>query len=163
MTREEYQLICDQLARKAIQYGAQKIGDEVIESVEELNARASHWIDVFLDEYLPDIDTDVLLDVTSHTDAFEKSAGRAAPSRTVAAFHAFQADVWDAINRMEETAGPADEQTVARGMLSRYSSPKVAIEMAHWHAMDHAEGSEGRSRWQRVKETIARLSKKGGQ
>jgi hypothetical protein len=38
VTREEYQLICDQLARKAIQYGAQKIGDEVIESVEELNA-----------------------------------------------------------------------------------------------------------------------------
>jgi hypothetical protein len=60
-----------------------------------------HWIDVFLDERLPDIDADVLLEVTSRADAFEKSAGRSAPSRDIAASHAFQADIWAAINQTE--------------------------------------------------------------
>jgi hypothetical protein len=69
-----------------------------------LDAQREHWIDVFLDEHLPDIDADTLLDVTSHADAFEKSAGRPAPDRATAAFHAYQADVWDAINRDEQTA-----------------------------------------------------------
>jgi hypothetical protein len=62
-----------------------------------LDAQREHWIDVFLDEYLPDIDPVVLLAVTTHADAYEKSAGHQAPRSEVAAFHAFQADVWDAI------------------------------------------------------------------
>jgi hypothetical protein len=49
---------------------------------------------------------------------------------------------------------------IARGMLRRYSSARVAMEMAHWHAMDHAEGSASRARWLRVMGTIERLSKK---
>ena len=51
-------------------------------------------------------------------------------------------------------------EEIARGMLSRYSSARVAMEMAHWHAMDHAEGSPSRARWLRVRETIDRLSRK---
>jgi hypothetical protein len=101
VTREEYQRICERLARKAIRYGAQMLADEVIESDDDLNARAEHWINVYLDECLPDIDADALLEVTTRADAFEKSAGHPAPSRAVAALHAFQADVWDAINRTE--------------------------------------------------------------
>ena len=122
VTSEEYRRICDRLARKAIAYAARRAEDENPGNVTD---ECEHWIDVFLDEHLPKINADVLLDVTIRADAFEKSAGRPAPSREVAAFHAFQADVWDAINRMEETADPADEETAARGMLSRYSSPKV--------------------------------------
>jgi hypothetical protein len=68
---------------------------------------------------------------------------------------AFRADVWNAINRMEAV----EEETIARGMLSRYKTPQIAMEMAHWHAMDHAEGSDGRARWQRVRGLIERLSK----
>ena len=51
-------------------------------------------------------------------------------------------------------------EEIARGMLGRYSSAKVAMEMAHWHAMDHADGSPSRARWLRVRETIGRLSRK---
>jgi hypothetical protein len=51
-------------------------------------------------------------------------------------------------------------EEIARGMLGRYSSARVAMEMAHWHAMDHAEGSPSRARWLRVRETIDRLSRK---
>jgi len=135
-------------------------------AVAALEAQCEHWIDVFLDEHLPDIDPETLLAVTAHADAFEKSAGRPAPSCEIAALHAFQADVWDAIHRMEETAipaaeetaAPAEEATVARGMLHRYRSAEVAMEMAHWHAMDHAEGSARRARWLRVREMIGRLS-----
>jgi len=161
VTPEEYQRVCDDLARKAIRYAAAMVAiDE--ELTDDLDGQCAHWIDVFLDEYLPYIDADVLFEVTRNKDVFEKNVSCCAmpncgtPSRDVAAFHAFQADVWDAINRMEETAGPGEEETIARGMLS-YSSAKVAMEMAHWHAMDHAEGSAGRARWQRVREAIARL------
>lgn len=156
MTQEEYGRICDRLARKAIRYAAEKVADEALS---DLDSQCEHWIDVYLDEHLPKIDTDALLDVTSHAGAFEKSAGRPPPSREIAAFHALQADVWDAINRMETTAKPGEEETVARGMLSRYKSAKVAMEMAHWHAMDHAPETEHRARWLRVKEAIARLKK----
>ncbi len=194
MTIEEYRQICNRLARKAVRFAAEKIGDEAVASTDvacpkceravgavcafttsgqdapegfvhnerasaALDAQVEHWIDVFLDDHLPDIDPDGLLSVTSHADAFEKSAGHAAPSREIAAVHAFQADVWDAINRMEMTAKPNEEETVARGMLRRYSAATVAMEMAHWHAMDHAEGSAGRARWQRVRGLIERLSK----
>ena len=157
MTREEYGRICDQLAREAIRYAAERAADE--ESTDDLDGQCEHWIDVFLDERLPDIDPEVLLAVTAHADAYEKSAGHPAPSREVAAVHAFQAGIWGAIHRMEEAADPAEEATVARGMLSRYRSAAIAMEMAHWHAMDHAEGSAHRARWQRVHETIGRLSK----
>jgi len=97
VTSDEYQRICDRLACKAIHYAAAKVADE--EPTDDLDAQCEHWIDVYLDEHLPDIDTDVLLSVTRRADAFEKSAGRLAPSRDVAAVHAFQADVWGAINR----------------------------------------------------------------
>ncbi len=139
------------------------------------DARCEHWIDVFLDEHLPDVDPDVLLAVTRHADAYEKIGngfidsylaatgyafvGQPAPSAAVTALHAFQADVWDAINRMESTADPSDEETVARGMLKRYRTSAIAMEMAHWHAMDHAADTEGRARWLRVRSLIERLSK----
>lgn len=155
MTSEEYQRICDRLARKAIRYAAEKVADE--EPSDDLEAQCEHWIDVYLDEHLPNIDADALLEVTTRANTFQQITGYPPSSRELAAFHAFQADVWDAINRMEKTADPAEEETVARGMLNRYSSPKVAMEMAHCHAMDHGPESELRARWLRVKETIGRL------
>jgi hypothetical protein len=136
VTIEEYQQICDRLARKALRYADENVGHEAVASdnvscpkcerpagtpckfpvwapnsdhdapkgfvhneraVAALDAQREHWIDVFLDEYLPDIDPVVLLAVTTHADAYEKSAGHQAPRSEVAAFHAFQADVWDAI------------------------------------------------------------------
>jgi len=124
-----------------------------------LEAQCTHWIDVFLDEHLPVIDPETLLAVTAHADAYEKGTQHAPPSREIAAAHALQADVWDAIHRMETTAEPGEEETVARGMLHRYRAATVAMEMAHWHAMDHAEGSAGRARWQRVRGLIERLGK----
>ena len=96
MTGEEYQRICARLARKAIRFAKKMVADE---EPRDGDAKREHWISVFLDENLPDIDTDALLEVTLNTGAFEKSAGPTAPSRDVAAVHAFQADVWDAINR----------------------------------------------------------------
>ncbi len=65
------------------------------------DAEREHWIDVFMDVRLPDIDDDVLLEVTSHAKAYEESTGTPAPSREIAAVHAFQADVWEAINQTE--------------------------------------------------------------
>lgn len=102
MTNEEYRQICDRLARKAIAYAARMAEDEDPSNVTNEH---DHWIEVFLDEHLPLIliDADVLLKATSHADAFEKSAGRPPGNREVAAVYAFQADVWDAINRMEES------------------------------------------------------------
>ena len=76
-----------------------------------LDAQCEHWIDVFLDEHLPDIDPEALIAVTSHADAYEKSAGHPAPSLAITAVHAFQADVWDAINRMEPATGPSEKPT----------------------------------------------------
>lgn len=97
MTREEYQRICDRLARKAIRF-AKELAEE--DSADNVTDEREHWIDVFLDERLPDIDADALLDVTSHAKAFEETTGCPAVLREVAARRAFQADVWDAINRM---------------------------------------------------------------
>lgn len=156
MTIEEYQRICDQLARKAVRFAAEKVANE---EPSDLDAQCEHWIGVFLDEQLPPVDPAGLSAVTSHVNAYQASTGHPAPSPGVAALHAFQADVWDAINRMETTAEPGEEETVARGMLRRYRSTAIAMEMAHWHAMDHAEGSAERSRWLRVRATIERLSK----
>lgn len=55
----------------------------------------------------------------------------------------------------QDLALPIDE--IASHMLRRYSSAKVAMEMAHWHAMDYAAGSALRARWLLVRETIGRL------
>ena len=101
VTRDEYLRICDQLACKAIAYAAKMVADE--EPSDDFDAQCEHWLDMFLDEHLPDINADALLDVTSHAKAFEESAGHPAPNRDIAARHAFQADVWDAINRTEKT------------------------------------------------------------
>lgn len=35
----------------------------------------------------------------------------------------------------------------AERMLKRYSTPAVAAEMAHWHAMDHNPGDCYRNYW----------------
>ena len=138
MTDDEYQRICDRLARKAIRYakglaadapfnhksvGCPKCeqsagkhcvfipsGDEAPDgfvhnerAVAAVDAWREHWIDVYLDERLPVIDADALLNVAICTDAFEKSSGHPAPSRDVAARHAFQTDVRSAINRAKDT------------------------------------------------------------
>ena len=64
--------------------------------------RFEHWIDVYLDEHLPGVDPQILLSVTSDADVYCRSTGQPAPSFEIAATHAFQADVWDAINHMED-------------------------------------------------------------
>jgi hypothetical protein len=69
--------------------------------VAAIDAQRKHWIDVFLDERLPDVDADVLLEATTRAKAFEESTGRPAPSPEITAFHAFQADVWAAIDSTE--------------------------------------------------------------
>lgn len=155
MTPADYQQLCDRLARAAIRHAAAMAEED---SPDHVVSERDHWIDVFLDEHLPDVDTDVLLRVTSNAGAFEASAGHPAPSRDVAAFHAFQADVRDAIRRAEQAIDSVDEETIARGMLDRHGSPMVATEMAHWHAMDHAEGTPARARWKRIASMIAHLT-----
>jgi hypothetical protein len=97
VTTAEYRRICERLARKAIRYAATKVADE--EADDNLEAQCEHWIAMYLDEHLPDIDDDVLLEVTRNADAFEKDTGSAAPSRKIAAQHAFQADVWAVLNQ----------------------------------------------------------------
>lgn len=97
MSRDDYPRICERIARKAIQYAAQMASEESLDNV--TNER-EHWIDVYLDERLPEFDDDFILDMTRNADAFEKSAGYPAPSRQIAARHALQADVWDSINKM---------------------------------------------------------------
>lgn len=49
-------------------------------------------------------------------------------------------------------------EQAAQGMLKRYSTPKVAAEMAHWHAMDYREGDPRRIYW----ETVSRLIPRSG-
>lgn len=155
MTSDEYRQLCDRLARAAIRHAAAMAEED---SPDHVVSERDHWIDVFLDEHLPDVDTNVLLEMTSNADAYAASTGFPAPSREVAASHAFQADVRDAIDRAEQANDPVDEETIARGMLDRHGSPMVAAEMAHWHAMDHAEGTPGRARWQRIARAIAHLT-----
>jgi hypothetical protein len=99
VTREEYREICERLAREAIAYGARMVANE--ELSDDVDAQCEHWIDVFLDDHLPDIDADALLAVTSHADAWLKASGSFYATVAVRAFAAFQADVWDAINRTE--------------------------------------------------------------
>jgi hypothetical protein len=101
VTTDEYKRICERLARKALRYAEEMPEDDDPRYV--ANER-DHWIEVSLDESLPDIDADALLEVTPRADAFEKSTGRPAPSHEIAAVHAFQADIWDAINQTDTTA-----------------------------------------------------------
>lgn len=100
MTAGEYQRICGRIARRAIAYAQQMAGEAHPSRVTD---DREHWIDVYLDEQLPDIDADALLEITTRGDAYEKSAGHPAPSRAIRAVHALQADVWTAINATEAT------------------------------------------------------------
>lgn len=59
---------------------------------------------------------------------------------------------------MTARASTLDVQDVAAGMLARYSSLAVAMEMAHWHAMDYPEGDPRRVRWQAVGRKIRELA-----
>ena len=88
MTPEEYQRICDRVATKAIRY-AKEMAEE--DTPNNVTSERDHWIDVYLDEHLPDIDLDVVLTVTKNPDAPQKHG-----------YSPFQADVWDSINRMED-------------------------------------------------------------
>ena len=133
---DEYQRICDRIARKAIRYAKEMAKKQDLASysadcpkceayvgqlcvftttgqdapanfvhneraVASVGKQTERWLAFYLDEHLPDIDADALLEATSRGKAFEKSTGRPAPSRAVAAFHALQADVRDAIRRQE--------------------------------------------------------------
>lgn len=48
---------------------------------------------------------------------------------------------------------------IAEGMLKRYSTFKVASDMAHYHAMDYPRHSEERTFWKEVGREISRLSR----
>lgn len=98
MTPDEYQRICERLARKAIRYAVQMVADE---EPGDGDAQREHWIHVFMDEHMPDIDPDALLEVTPRADAWDKSGGHRYAGKEVRANAAFQADVWQAINGME--------------------------------------------------------------
>lgn len=84
-----------------------------VRAVAATAAQREHWIDVFLDGHLPDVDPEVVLEMTKHARAFEESTGRPAPSAEIAATHAFQADIWEAINQLT-TAEIATRQTMQR-------------------------------------------------
>lgn len=96
MTADEYQRLCARLARKAIHFATKMIADE---EPGDGDAQREHWINVFMDEHLPDIDAGALLEVTPRADAWDKSGGHRYAGKEVRAIAAFQADVWDAINR----------------------------------------------------------------
>lgn len=99
--RAAHQRICERLARKAICFAAKMVADE---EPSDGDAQREHWINVFMDEHLPDIDPDALLSMTSRPDAWAKAGGSGDASKTVRATAAFQADVWDAIDRTETTS-----------------------------------------------------------
>jgi len=52
-----------------------------------------------------------------------------------------------------------DEVEIARGMLVRYRTAVLSMEMARWHAMSHAADSAVCAHWLRVRGAIERLSK----
>ena len=139
MTPDEYQRICDRIARKAIRYAKEMAADEDLATGNvacpkcerpagepckfpvwsdhdaperhfhaarggaALEKQREHWIDVYLDEHLPDIDADALLEVTPRADAWDKSGGHRYAGKEVRAIAAFQADVRAAITGMETT------------------------------------------------------------
>jgi hypothetical protein len=49
-----------------------------------------------------------------------------------------------------------DIRDIARNMLQRYSSPRVAEEMAHGHACDYTPDSEAAKHWRAVQAEIRR-------
>jgi hypothetical protein len=100
VTSAEYQRICERLARKAIRFATKMVADE---EPGDGDAQRVHWIHVFVDEHMPDIDADALLEVTPRADAWDKSGGHRYAGKEVRAIAAFQADVWAAINGMEAT------------------------------------------------------------
>lgn len=53
-----------------------------------------------------------------------------------------------------------DVDDIARTMLARYSSPKVAREMAYMHAMDHRVGDPRRAKWLAIYARIGSLAKR---
>lgn len=123
-----------------------------------------HWVDVFLDDdQLPEIDPESLLAISGNADAWRAHHGVTAayytPSPEVRAIAAFQADIWTEIGRMRTPIGRHAEDRIARGMLRRYRTARLATQLAHWHAMDHAEGNTERDRWLRVHAAIERMSK----
>lgn len=122
MTSAEYQRVCARLASKASQYAARMATDDCPGSI---TGERAHWIDVFLDEHLPDIEADVLLAVTGHADAFENAAGQPPPSREVAAQHAFQADVWAKIHHNWDTHHAAELAAVDATLRAHTRSQKV--------------------------------------
>lgn len=60
---------------------------------------------------------------------------------------------------MEMTYNLNRVHEVATNMSKRYSTFKVAIEMAHVHSMDHPRHSEGRRFWEEVGRELSRLSR----
>lgn len=95
--RDAYQRICHRFAKKVLSYANERAAADNTDL--DFDQRREHWINVYLDGHLPEIDTDFVLDVTSNAHAFEKSAGRPPDSRAVAAVHALQADIREAIRR----------------------------------------------------------------
>lgn len=51
-----------------------------------------------------------------------------------------------------------EPEVAAATMLKRYSSPYIAAEMAHFHGMDYAEGTDNRKYWERVKSCLLGMS-----
>jgi hypothetical protein len=99
VTPGEYQRICDRLARKAIRF-ANEMAE--VKDPDNVTDEHEHWIDVFFSEHLPDIDADALLEVTSRADAWDKAGGYKGAVKDVRARAAFEADVWDSINKLED-------------------------------------------------------------
>lgn len=60
---------------------------------------------------------------------------------------------------MSQRATPQD---VARGMIARYRSARVAADMAGFHACDYPEASEPHAYWCEVSQWIAKLSNTKG-
>lgn len=102
MTRDAYHQLCGQIAHKAVHYAAQMAPNDDDDDL-DLERRREHWIDVYLDEHLPTVNPEALIAVSSNADAWMKTNGSFYATATVRAFAAFQADVWDAINRIEVT------------------------------------------------------------
>jgi len=60
--------------------------------------------------------------------------------------------------RVLDAASMADIEQVAESMLKRYSSAKIAREMAFMHAMDYPEHDDRHQRWIAIRGAIARRS-----
>ncbi len=99
MTAAAYQQLCARLAADATGFAAQMLADEEPEPADG-TAEREHWISVFLDEHLPALAPDTIFAVTRNADAWAKASGHEDAHLTIRAIVAFEADVWDEINRM---------------------------------------------------------------